>query len=81
MIDQLPAIMVLAPMFGALMIGLFGQKDHRVCFPIVFTSLIISLGAAIGCANLVTKDGTDDVDPEKAEAVLARTKEIESAKV
>ncbi|MAS95690.1 MAG: hypothetical protein CMO55_21015 [Verrucomicrobiales bacterium] len=60
MIDQLPAIMVLAPMFGALMIGLFGQKDHRVCFPIVFTSLIISLGAAIGCANLVTKDGTID---------------------
>ena len=29
MVDQLPAILVLAPLFGALLIGLIGDRDHR----------------------------------------------------
>jgi len=48
MADQFPAIVVLSPLFGALICGLVGMKDHRVCFPVVFVSLVVSLVAAIG---------------------------------
>ncbi|MDF1738442.1 MAG: monovalent cation/H+ antiporter subunit D family protein [Verrucomicrobiales bacterium] len=55
--DQLPAIIVLAPMFGAMFVGLFGNRDHRVCFPIVFASLLISLCASIAAAQQVFTSG------------------------
>lgn len=60
MVDQLPAIMVTAPMFGALVIGLAGQKDHRLCFPIALTALLVSLGSAVGAARFVFTHGPLD---------------------
>ena len=50
MLEQLPALILLAPLFGALLIGLIGLHDRRACFPIAFTALIISLASAIGAA-------------------------------
>lgn len=60
MIDQLPAIMVLAPMFGALLVVLFGSKNHDVCFPVAIVSLAISLAAAVMCAQQVYTSGPID---------------------
>lgn len=60
MIDQIPAIIVLAPLFGAMIIGLFGIRDHRVCLPVVFLSLLVSFGAAIAAAHQVYTVGTID---------------------
>jgi len=53
MTDQIPAIIVLAPLFGAMIIGLFGIRDHRVCLPVVFLSLLVSFGAAFAAAHQV----------------------------
>ncbi len=58
MIDQIPAIIVLAPLFGAMIIGLFGIRDHRVCLPVVFISLLVSLGASVAAAQQVFNVGT-----------------------
>ncbi len=60
MSEQLPAILVLAPLFGALLVSLVGWKDHRVCFPIVLTSLFVTLLAAIASAHRVFTKGTID---------------------
>ena len=57
MSDQLPAIIVLAPLFGALVCGLFGPKDLRMCFPAVILSLVVSLGSAIAMAKQVFTTG------------------------
>ena len=57
MIDQLPVIMVLAPMFGALLVVLVGMKNQDVCFPIAVGSLFLSLIAAIMCAKQVHVSG------------------------
>lgn len=58
--DQLPAIIVLAPMFGAMLVALFGNRDHRVCFPIVLASLLVSLFAAVAAAQRVFTTGAID---------------------
>jgi len=58
--DQLPAIIVLAPMFGAILVGLLGNRDHRICFPIVITSLLVSLCATIAAAQEVFTTGAID---------------------
>jgi len=60
MIDQLPAIIVLAPLIGAMITGLAGPGDHRVCFPVVLCSLSIALVAAIAAAVQVFTTGTID---------------------
>jgi len=60
MLDQLPAIIVVAPLFGALLIGLAGMRDHRVCFPTVLVSLLISLGASLAAAGRVFTEGPID---------------------
>ncbi len=57
MTDQLPAIIVLTPMFGAILVSLLGNRDHRICFPIVLVSLLISLGASFGAAQEVFSTG------------------------
>lgn len=57
MVDQLPAILVLAPLFGALLVGLIGDRDHRVCFPITLASLLIALAAALTSAYQVVEKG------------------------
>ena len=60
MIDQLPAIIVLTPLFGAMLIGLVGMKDHRVCFPVVIVSLTITLFASFFAAQEVFTNGVID---------------------
>jgi multicomponent Na+:H+ antiporter subunit D len=57
MLEQLPALILLAPLFGALLIGLIGLHDRRACFPIAFTSLLISLASAIGAGMRAFTDG------------------------
>ncbi|MDF1850916.1 MAG: monovalent cation/H+ antiporter subunit D family protein [Verrucomicrobiales bacterium] len=60
MSDQLPAVLVLAPLFGALLVTLVGWKDHRVCFPITATTLFVTLLTAIAAAYQVFTTGTID---------------------
>ena len=60
MIDQIPAILVLAPLFGAMIIGLAGQKDHRACFPVALVSLLVTLFASIGAVFTVIESGPID---------------------
>lgn len=60
MSDQLPAILLLAPLFGALITGLVGNGDHRRCFPILIASLTISFACAIGLLGQVIQNGTID---------------------
>jgi multicomponent Na+:H+ antiporter subunit D len=60
MSDQLPAILLLAPLFGALIVGLVGSADHRRCFPIVVSVLSVSLFCAIGLLVQVINSGPVD---------------------
>jgi multicomponent Na+:H+ antiporter subunit D len=60
MIEQLPIVILLAPLFGALLIGLIGLRDHRVCFPIVLFALGVSLAAVITTALRVFANGPID---------------------
>lgn len=60
MADQLPAILVLAPLFGALLVTLVGHRDHRVCFPIALASLGVTLFAAVAAIRQVYADGPID---------------------
>lgn len=57
MVDQIPALLVLAPLFGALLIALIGHRDHRVCFPIALVSLAVTLAGAIAAAHEVFTNG------------------------
>ncbi|NNE92929.1 MAG: monovalent cation/H+ antiporter subunit D family protein [Verrucomicrobiales bacterium] len=57
MADQFPAIIVLAPLFGALIVGLAGSRDHRICFPVVLVSLAVSLFASLGVFLQVLQSG------------------------
>jgi len=60
MIEQLPAILVLTPVFGAMLVGLFGTKDPRACFPIVIVTLTLTLITAFLSAHQVFTNGTID---------------------
>ncbi|MFT6498470.1 MAG: multicomponent Na+:H+ antiporter subunit D, partial [Akkermansiaceae bacterium] len=60
MSDQLPILIVLAPLFGALIIGLVGSRDHRVCVPVVLVALLTSLIAVIGTLIQVLETGPVD---------------------
>lgn len=60
MTDQLPAILVLAPLLGALATILFGMRDHRICFPIAFTSLVVTLLASLAAVRQVFTTGAID---------------------
>lgn len=60
MSDQLPAILLLAPLFGAMITGLVGVKDHRFCFPILVTSLSVSLACALALVFQVQTSGPVD---------------------
>lgn len=57
MLEQLPVLILLAPLFGALFIGLVGLRDRRACFPIALTALVISLGSAIGAGRRAFTEG------------------------
>ncbi|MDF1756502.1 MAG: monovalent cation/H+ antiporter subunit D family protein [Verrucomicrobiales bacterium] len=60
MIDQFPVIIVLSPMFGALLVGLFGARNHSVCFPVAIGALTISLIGAVVTAKRVFTTGPVD---------------------
>ncbi|MEM7699412.1 MAG: monovalent cation/H+ antiporter subunit D family protein [Verrucomicrobiota bacterium] len=60
MASQYPAIIVLAPMLGSLLVALFGRRDHRFCVPIVFATLAIGLAAAVGLTHQVLTRGPVD---------------------
>ena len=60
MVDQIPALLVLAPLFGALLVALIGHRDHRVCFPIALASLSVTLIGAIAAAQHVFAHGPMD---------------------
>jgi multicomponent Na+:H+ antiporter subunit D len=60
MSDHLPVLVLLAPLFGAIAIGLFGMRDHRICLPVVLSALVVSLCCAIGIVFKVHAGGTLD---------------------
>lgn len=60
MIDQLPAILVLTPLFGALLVGLIGTRDPRACFPIVIVTVTLTLITAFLSAQQVFANGVID---------------------
>lgn len=60
MSDQFPAIIVLAPMFGSLIIALVGNRNHRFCLPIVATALLVSFGASIEVTRQIFSTGPVD---------------------
>ena len=60
MVDQIPAILVLAPLFGALLIGLVGIRDNRQCFPIALATLLVPCFASIAAAHRVFTVGAMD---------------------
>jgi multicomponent Na+:H+ antiporter subunit D len=57
MTEQLPALILLAPLFGSLFIALIGMRDHRACFPIALFALAISLFSAIGAGQRAFTSG------------------------
>ncbi|MCB1233901.1 MAG: hypothetical protein KDM91_02385 [Verrucomicrobiae bacterium] len=60
MAEQLPALILLAPLFGALLVGLAGPRDRRVCFPVVLGALAVSLCSAVGVLVRVLAGGPVD---------------------
>ncbi len=71
MSDQLPAILLMSPLFGALITGLAGGADHRRCFPILISSLALSFACALGLLAQVAQSGPVDYfvggwSPERA---------------
>lgn len=60
MSEHLPALVLLAPLFGTLVIGLFGLRDHRVCLPVTLACLAVSLFSAIGLILRVSSGGPVD---------------------
>ena len=60
MSEHLPALVLLAPLFGSLVIGLFGLRDHRICLPVTVATLLVSLLAAIGLILRISATGPVD---------------------
>lgn len=60
MTEQLPAILLLAPLFGCVVIGLAGMRDHRASVPVTLVTLAISLYASIGILREVVANGPID---------------------
>lgn len=60
MSDHFPVLVLIAPLFGAIAVGLFGMKDHRVCLPVTLASLGCSLAAATGILLRVLAQGRLD---------------------
>ncbi|MEZ5431102.1 MAG: monovalent cation/H+ antiporter subunit D family protein [Verrucomicrobiales bacterium] len=57
MTEHFPVLIVIAPLFGALLCGLFGMRDHRVCLPIALAALGFSLACACGLLIRVADSG------------------------
>jgi multicomponent Na+:H+ antiporter subunit D len=57
MVEQYPVIVLLAPLFGALVVGLAGMVDRRICFPVTLAALAGSCWAALGILRRVADGG------------------------
>lgn len=57
MVEQYPIIVLLAPLFGSLVVGFAGMTDRRVCFPVTITALTISLATSLGILQRVIDGG------------------------
>ncbi len=57
MVEQYPIIVLMVPLFGALLVGLVGMADRRICFPITITALAISFLVSIGLLRQVIDTG------------------------
>ena len=57
MIEQYPIILVIAPLFGAMLVSLLGLWRSDVCIPVVFAALAVSVGSALVTAVRVAHTG------------------------
>ena len=57
MVDQYPIIVLLVPLFGALVVGLAGMTDRRICFPMTIAALTVSLVTSLGILQRVIDGG------------------------
>ena len=57
MVEQYPIIVLLAPLLGALVVGLAGIADRRICFPVTVAALICSFAVALGLLQRVMDGG------------------------
>jgi len=57
MAEQYPIIVLLVPLFGALVVGLAGMTDRRICFPMTMATLTITLVTSIGILQRVIDGG------------------------
>ena len=72
MVTALPALAILAPLFGALLIGFFGRDMGERCARIGIAALWCSLLASIATFSLVLQEGPIRLDlPGSASGVLA----------
>ena len=60
MAEQLPIIIVLAPLFGSLIVCLIGARNHGACLAISVVSLVTALAAAVGTCWQVYSTGPID---------------------
>lgn len=60
MSDQLPILVLVAPLFGALLVGLWGMRDHRACYPLVLGALLVAFGSAVSLLVRVVNRGAID---------------------
>ena len=58
MADQFPILIVIGPLFGAVLIALLGFRLEKLCFPIVVAAMALSLVSAIGTFLHVLEQGT-----------------------
>jgi len=60
MSDHLPVLILLAPLFGAVAVGLFGMREPRVCLPVTLAALGVSLWCAVGILLRIHDEGPLD---------------------
>jgi len=57
MADQIPVLIILAPLFGGILVLLLGLRYRSVCFPIAVASLGVSLFSALHTFRTVLLEG------------------------
>jgi multicomponent Na+:H+ antiporter subunit D len=57
MSQQLPALLIIAPLIGACLIFIAGWTRRALCYPLAMASLVVALGSAIGVLHQVLLSG------------------------
>ena len=57
MAEQFPILIIIAPLFGALLIALLGFRFPKTCLPVVLLALAASVVAAVGTFLTVLETG------------------------